>query len=127
MNKVQLIGHLGKDPEVRAMQSGGQVCNFTLATSERWTDKTSGEKKERTEWHRIVIFDTNLISIAERFLKKGSQVYLEGQIETRKWDDKGQDRYTTEIVLRQFAGEIELLDKRGSSAEQSPAPAAEAA
>ena len=115
VNKVILIGNLGKDPEVRSMQSGGKVCNLSVATSESWKDKMSGERKDRTEWHRVVIFNENLISVAERFLKKGSKVYLEGQIETRKWQDQsGQEKYSTEIVLRPFRGELTLLDSRES-------------
>ena len=113
VNKVILIGNLGKDPEVRSMQNGGKVCNLSVATSESWKDKMSGERKERTEWHRVVIFNENLISVAERFLKKGSKVYLEGQIETRKWSDQsGVEKYSTEVVLRQFRGELTLLDGR---------------
>ena len=113
VNKVILIGNLGKDPEVRSMQSGGKVCNLSVATSESWKDKMSGERKERTEWHRVVIFNENLISVAERFLKKGSKVYLEGQIETRKWADQaGVEKYSTEIVLRPIRGELTLLDSR---------------
>jgi single-strand DNA-binding protein len=113
VNKVILIGNLGKDPEVRSMQSGGKVCNLSVATSESWKDKMSGERKDRTEWHRVVIFNENLISVAERFLKKGSKVYLEGQLETRKWQDQsGQEKYSTEIVLRPFRGELTLLDSR---------------
>ncbi|MDB5396741.1 MAG: single-stranded DNA-binding protein [Rhodospirillales bacterium] len=113
VNKVILIGNLGKDPEVRSMQNGGKVCNLSVATSETWKDKMSGERKERTEWHRVVIFNDNLINIAERYLKKGSKVYLEGQIETRKWSDQaGVEKYSTEIVLRQFRGELTLLDSR---------------
>jgi single-strand DNA-binding protein len=113
VNKVILIGNLGKDPEVRSFQNGGKVCNLSLATSETWKDKMSGERKERTEWHRVVIFNENLISVAERFLKKGSKVYVEGQIETRKWaDQSGVEKFSTEIVLRQFRGELTLLDSR---------------
>jgi len=113
VNKVILIGNLGKDPEVRSMQSGGKVCNLSVATSESWKDKMSGERKDRTEWHRVVIFNENLISVAERFLKKGSKVYLEGQLQTRKWQDQsGNDKYTTEIVLQRFRGELVLLDSR---------------
>ena len=117
VNKVILIGNLGKDPEVRSMQNGGKVCNLSVATSESWKDKSSGERKERTEWHRVVIFNENLISVAERFLKKGSKVYLEGQIETRKWADQqsGQEKYSTEVVLRPFRGELTLLDSRESA------------
>lgn len=117
VNKVILVGNLGKDPEVRSMQNGGKVCSFSVATSERWRDKQSGENKERTEWHRVVIFNENLSGIAERYLRKGSKVYIEGQLETRKWTDQGgQEKYTTEIVLRQFRGELTLLDGRGEGA-----------
>ncbi len=113
VNKVILIGNLGRDPEVRSMQSGGKVCNLSVATSESWKDRASGERKERTEWHRVVIFNENLIQIAERYLKKGSKVYLEGQIETRKWSDQsGQERFSTEVVLRPYRGELTLLDSR---------------
>ncbi len=120
VNKVILIGNLGKDPEVRSMQNGGKVCNLSVATSESWKDKGSGERKERTEWHRVVIFNENLVGIAERYLKKGSKVYLEGQIETRKWaDQSGQEKYSTEIVLRPYRGELTLLDSRESGASSS--------
>ena len=113
VNKVILIGNLGRDPEVRTMQSGGKVCNLSVATSESWRDKGSGERREKTEWHRVVIFNENLIQVAERFLKKGSKVYLEGQIETRKWTDQsGQEKYSTEVVLRPFRGELTMLDGR---------------
>jgi single-strand DNA-binding protein len=134
VNKVILIGNLGKDPEVRTFQNGGKVVNLRIATSERWRDKTSGENKERTEWHAVAIFNENLGRIAEQYLRKGSKVYLEGQLETRKWQDQsGQDRYTTEVVLRQFRGELTLLDGRGegggaeraaSGGGYEPAPAA---
>lgn len=114
VNKVILIGNLGKDPEVRRLNSGDSVVNFTLATSETWRDKTTGERKERTEWHNIVIFNENIGKVVEQYCKKGSKVYVEGQIQTRKWQDKeGQDRYTTEIVLQRFRGELTLLDSRG--------------
>lgn len=115
VNKVILVGNLGRDPEVRTMQqSGGRVASLSVATSESWKDKNSGERKERTEWHRVSIYNDNLISIVERYLKKGSKVYLEGQLETRKYTDKdGAEKYTTEVVLRQFRGELTLLD--GSS------------
>lgn len=114
VNKVILVGNLGREPEVRALQSGDRVCNLSVATSESWKDKASGERKERTEWHRVVIFNQNLVGIAERFLKKGSKIYLEGQLETRKYTDKdGAEKYTTEVVLRAFRGELTLLDGRG--------------
>jgi single-strand DNA-binding protein len=112
VNKVILLGHLGKDPEVRTMQSGSKLCSFSLATSESWKDKQSGERQERTQWHNVVIFNDGLVGVAERYLRKGSKVYVEGQLETRKWQDQnGNDRYTTEVVLRQFRGELTLLDK----------------
>ncbi|WP_119678444.1 single-stranded DNA-binding protein [Indioceanicola profundi] len=113
VNKVILVGNLGKDPEIRNMQSGGRVCNLSIATSESWKDRNSGERKERTEWHRVVIFNDNLAQIAERYLRKGSKVYIEGQLETRKYTDQsGVEKYTTEVVLRQFRGELTLLDGR---------------
>jgi single-strand DNA-binding protein len=114
VNKVILIGNLGRDPEVRSMQNGGKVCNLSIATSESWRDKQSGERREKTEWHRVVLFNENLINVAERYLKKGSKVYIEGQLETRKYQDQsGAEKYTTEVVLRQFRGELTLLDSRG--------------
>tara|TARA_R110000803_G_scaffold37320_2_gene80372 strand:- start:1315 stop:1779 length:465 start_codon:yes stop_codon:yes gene_type:complete len=110
VNKVILVGNLGKDPEVRKMPSGDSVCNMTVATSETWNDKSSGEKKEKTEWHRVSMFG-KLADIAERYLKKGSKVYLEGQLQTRKWQDQtGQDKYSTEVVLRGFGGSMVMLD-----------------
>ena len=113
VNKVILIGNLGRDPEVRTFQNGGRVCNLRLATTERWKDRNTGERRERTEWHNVAIFNENLARIAEQYLRKGSSVYLEGQLETRKWQDQsGQDRYTTEVVLRPFRGEMTLLDGR---------------
>jgi single-strand DNA-binding protein len=113
VNKVILIGNLGRDPEVRSFPNGGKVVNLRVATSENWRDKQSGERKERTEWHSVAIFNENLGRIAEQYLRKGSKVYLEGQLETRKWQDQsGQDRYSTEVVLRQFRGELTLLDVR---------------
>jgi single-strand DNA-binding protein len=113
VNKVILIGNLGRDPEVRTFQNGGKVCNLRIATSENWKDRNSGERRERTEWHSVAIFNENLARIAEQYLKKGSKVYVEGQLETRKWQDQsGADRYTTEVVLRQFRGELTLLDGR---------------
>ena len=121
VNKAILVGNVGKDPEIRTMQSGGKVASFSLATSKRWTDKTTGEKQEKTEWHRIAIFSEQLVSVTERFIKKGTKLYVEGSIETRKWTDQsGQDRYTTEVVLRPYNGELVILDtanRHGSSAE----------
>ncbi len=116
VNKVILIGNLGADPEVRTFQNGGKVCNLRIATSETWRDKQTGENRERTEWHRVAIYDEQLASVAERFLQKGRKVYLEGQLETRKWQDQsGQDRYSTEVVLRRFRSSLTLLDSRGDS------------
>lgn len=114
VNKVILVGNLGKDPEVRRMTSGEPVVNLSVATSETWRDKASGERKERTEWHRVVIFNENLAKVAEQYLKKGSKVYLEGQLATRKWTDKdGAEKYSTEVVLNRFRGELVMLDSRG--------------
>jgi len=113
VNKVIIVGNLGRDPEVRSFPNGGRVVNLRIATSENWRDKASGERKERTEWHSVAIFNEALAKVAEQYLKKGSKVYLEGQLETRKWQDQsGADRYTTEVVLRQFRGELTLLDGR---------------
>ncbi len=117
VNKVILVGNLGRDPEVRSFPNGGKVCNLRIATSESWRDKQSGERKERTEWHSVAIFNENLARIAEQYLKKGSKVYIEGQLETRKWQDQsGADRYSTEVVLRAFRGELTLLDGRDGGA-----------
>ncbi len=114
VNKVILIGNLGRDPEVRTMSNGGRVANLSVATSERWKDRQSGEPREKTEWHRVVIFDDKLVDVTERFLNKGSKVYLEGQLQTRKWQDQsGQDRYTTEVVLQLFRSQLTMLDSRG--------------
>lgn len=113
VNKVILIGNLGRDPEVRSFPNGGKVCNLRIATSENWRDRNTGERRERTEWHSVAIFNENLAKVAEQYLKKGSKVYIEGQLETRKWQDQsGADRYSTEIVLRPFRGELTLLDGR---------------
>ncbi|MGE4352120.1 MAG: single-stranded DNA-binding protein [Bdellovibrionales bacterium] len=115
VNKVILVGNLGKDPEVRSFQNGGRVASFPLATSESWKDKATGERKDRTEWHRISVMNENLVMICERYLKKGAKVYLEGQLETRKWTGQdGQERYTTEVVLRPYRGELTMLDSRNS-------------
>jgi single-strand DNA-binding protein len=114
VNKVILIGNLGKDPEIRSTNDGTRIANFTLATSENWRDKASGERRERTEWHRVVIFNERLAEVAEKYLKKGAKVYVEGALQTRKWTDKeGQERYTTEVVLQRFRGELTMLDSRG--------------
>ena len=114
VNKVILVGNLGADPEARSMGSGGEVVQLSVATSENWTDKASGERREKTEWHRVVIFNDNLVKVAEQYLRKGSKVYIEGAIQTRKWTDQsGQEKYSTEIVLQKFRGELTMLDGRG--------------
>jgi single-strand DNA-binding protein len=113
VNKVILVGNLGRDPEVRSFQNGGKVVNLRIATSENWRDKATGERKERTEWHSVAIFNENIAKIAEQYLRKGSKVYVEGQLETRKWQDQsGADRYSTEVVLRPYTGSLTLLDGR---------------
>jgi single-strand DNA-binding protein len=133
VNKVILVGNLGKDPEIRALQSGAKVANLSVATSESWNDKQSGERKERTEWHRVVIFNERIVDVAERFLRKGRKVYLEGALETRKYTDQsGQERYMTEVVLRNFRGELTPLDSAGAtdgevSSSRASAPQASAA
>jgi single-strand DNA-binding protein len=114
VNKVTLVGNLGRDPEVRRMPSGEAMVSFSMATSESWRDKASGERKEKTEWHRVVIFNENLAKVAEQYLKKGSKIYLEGQLQTRKYTDKdGAEKYSTEVVLQKFRGELVMLDGRG--------------
>jgi single-strand DNA-binding protein len=114
VNKVILVGNLGADPEIRRLNSGDPVVNMRIATSESWRDKMSGERREKTEWHNVVIFNDNLAKVAEQYLKKGMKVYVEGQLQTRKWQDQqGQDRYTTEVVLQKFRGELQMLDARG--------------
>lgn len=119
VNKVTLIGNLGKDPEARSFANGGKVVSFTVATSENWRDKASGERKEKTEWHNVSIFSEGLAKVAEQYLKKGSKVYLEGQLETRKWQDQsGNDRYSTDVVLRQFNSSMVLLDGRGGGGSE---------
>jgi single-strand DNA-binding protein len=134
LNKVTLIGNLGKDPEIRSAQSGMKIVNLTVATSDSWNDKASGERKEQTEWHRVVIMNDRLADVAERFLKKGSKVYLEGKLQTRKWtDNSGQEKYTTEVLLGRFGAEMLLLDRNPNSgggddyaprASAAPRPAA---
>ncbi|HDR28836.1 single-stranded DNA-binding protein [Rhodovulum sp.] len=115
VNKVILIGNLGRDPEVRSFPSGGKLCNLRIATSEQWKDRNTGERRERTEWHSVAIYPEPLVRVAEQYLKKGSKVYIEGQLETRKWQDQsGQERYTTEIALRPYRSELVMLDGRGS-------------
>jgi single-strand DNA-binding protein len=116
VNKVILIGNLGRDPEIRTTQDGLRICTLSVATSESWRDKASGERKERTEWHRVVIFNDKLVEIVEKYLKKGAKVYLEGALQTRKWtDNSGQERYTTEVVLQRYRGELTMLDTRGGA------------
>ncbi len=129
VNKVILIGNLGRDPEIRSTQDGTRIANLSVATSENWRDKTSGERKERTEWHRVVVFNDRLVDVIEKYLKKGAKVYLEGALQTRKWtDNSGQERYTTEVVLQRYRGELTMLDGRGGGggggegyAEEAPA------
>ncbi len=133
VNKVILVGNLGRDPEVRFMQDGTKVANLSVATSESWRDKQTGERREKTEWHRVVIWNQNLAEVAEKYLRKGSKIYLEGQLQTRKWQDQsGQDRYSTEVVLSRFRGELTMLDGRpegasATSGEDIGLPAAAAA
>ncbi len=131
VNKVILVGNLGKDPEVRRLNSGEQVVNLSLATSETWRDKTTGERREKTEWHRVVIFNENIGKVVEQYCKKGSKIYIEGQLQTRKWTDQsGVEKYSTEVVLQRYRGELTLLDSRGGGAggesferdERAPAP-----
>ena len=120
VNKVILVGNLGADPEIRSLTSGDRVANLRIATSESWRDRQSGERKEKTEWHRVVIFNDNLVKVAEQYLRKGSKVYIEGAIQTRKWTDQsGQEKYSTEIVLQKFRGELTMLDGRGDNAGDS--------
>ncbi len=114
VNKVILVGNLGRDPEVRSFQNGGKVCNLRIATSETWKDKNTGERREKTEWHSVAIFQEGLVRVAEQYLRKGSKVYIEGQLQTRKWQDQsGADRYSTEVVLQGFGGTLVMLDGRG--------------
>ena len=118
VNKVILVGNLGKDPETRRLNSGDPVVSFPLATSESWRDQQSGERREKTEWHNVVIFNDNLAKVAEQYLKKGAKVYIEGQLQTRQWEDQsGQKRYTTEVVLQKFRGELQMLETRGGGSE----------
>ena len=120
VNKVILVGNLGKDPEVRHTQDGRAIVNLSVATSENWRDKQTGERKERTEWHRVVIFNENLAKVAEQYLKKGAKVYLEGQLQTRKYTDKdGVEKYSTEVVLQQYRGELTMLDARGGGGDSA--------
>jgi single-strand DNA-binding protein len=117
VNKVILVGNLGADPEIRRLNSGDPVVNLRIATSETWRDKNSGERREKTEWHQVVIFNDNLAKVAEQYLKKGMKVYIEGSLQTRKWEKDGIERYTTEIVLQKFRGELQMLDARGQGGE----------
>ena len=120
VNKVIIVGNLGRDPEIRSLNSGDKVCNLSVATSESWRDKATGEKKEKSEWHRVVIFNDNLSTVAEKYLRKGSKVYIEGQLQTRKWtDSSGQEKYSTEIVLQRFRGELQILDSKGDGQGQA--------
>ena len=115
VNKVILVGNLGKDPEIRSFQNGGRVASFSIATSENWKDKATGERKEKTEWHRISVLNEKLVEVVEKYVKKGSKLYIEGQLETRKWTDKdGHEKYSTEVVLRPFRGELTMLDGKSS-------------
>ena len=124
VNKVILVGNLGADPEIRNTQNGNKIANMTLATSESWKDRTSGERREKTEWHRVVIFNEGLCKVAENYLRKGSKVYIEGQLQTRKWQDQtGADRYSTEIVLQGFNSTLTMLDGRGDNSGGHPSPA----
>jgi single-strand DNA-binding protein len=117
VNKVILVGNLGRDPEIRSTQDGKRIANFSLATSENWRDRASGERKERTEWHRVVVFNDRLVDVIEKYVKKGSKLYIEGALQTRKWtDNSGQERYTTEVVLQNFRGELTMLDGRSGGA-----------
>ena len=119
VNKVTLIGNLGADPEIRSLNSGDRVANLRIATSETWRDRASGERKERTEWHRVVVFNENIVKVCENYLRKGAKVYIEGALQTRKYQDQsGAERYSTEIVLQKFRGELTMLDGRGGDAEQ---------
>ncbi len=121
VNKVILVGNLGRDPEVRYAQSGAKIVNMSVATSDQWKDKQTGERKEKTEWHRVVIFNERLGDVAEKYLKKGSKVYLEGALQTRKWTDKsGQEKYTTEVVIDRFRGELTMLDTKGGGGGGEP-------
>jgi len=120
VNKVILVGNLGKDPETRSMQDGSKIVNFTLATSETWNDRASGERKEKTEWHRVVVFNDRIADVVEKYLRKGAKVYVEGSLQTRKWTDKdGVEKYTTEVVIGKFRGELTMLSGRGDDAGES--------
>ncbi len=122
VNKVILVGNLGNDPDVRTMQSGDKIVNLSVATSESWKDKATGERKENTQWHRVVIFNQGLVNVCENYLKKGAKVYIEGQLETRSYEQDGQKKYTTEVVLRPYRGELTMLDSRNSGGSDYGAP-----
>ena len=125
VNKVILVGNLGADPEIRSLNSGDRVANLRIATSETWRDRSSGERKEKTEWHRVVVFNENIVKVCEQYLRKGAKVYIEGAIQTRKWaDQSGVEKYSTEIVLQKFRGELTMLDGRGDNEAPGPARAA---
>jgi len=119
LNKVTLIGNLGADPDVRTMQNGGEVCNLSVATTDSWKDKNTGERREKTEWHRVVVFSPGLVTVCKNYLKKGSKVYLEGQLETRSWEQDGQKKYTTEVVLKNFNSSMIMLDARGGGGQEN--------
>ena len=120
VNKVILLGNLGQDPDVRTMQNGKKVCTFSVATSDSWKDKDTGEKKEKTEWHRVVVFHEGLVGVVENYIKKGTKVYVEGSLQTRKWtDDKGTEKYTTEIIIQGYGGRIDIVSAKGSNQELS--------
>ena len=120
VNKVILLGNLGQDPDVRTMQNGKKVCTFSVATSDSWKDKDTGEKKEKTEWHRVVVFNEGLVGVVENYIKKGTKVYVEGSLQTRKWtDDKGTEKYTTEIIIQGYGGRIDIVSAKGSNQELS--------
>ncbi len=126
VNKVILVGNLGRDPEVRSMQDGSKIVQLSLATSETWKDRTTGERKDKTEWHRIVVFNDKLAEICEKYLNKGSRIYVEGQLQTRKWtDQQGQEKYTTEIIVPRFRGELTILDSRNNGSSISDIPSAD--
>jgi single-strand DNA-binding protein len=123
VNKAILVGNLGRDPEIRSTQAGDRIANLSIATSESWRDKTTGERKERTEWHRVVIFNDNLVEIVEKYLRKGAKVYIEGALQTRKWtDNSGQERYSTEVVLQRYRGQVTMLDSRNGSHAEDAGP-----
>jgi single-strand DNA-binding protein len=119
VNKVIIVGNVGKDPEIRAMQNGNEIANLTVATSEKWKDKNTGEQKEKTEWHRVVVFSAGLVSVVKNYVKKGSKLYIEGALQTRKWQGQdGKDNYSTEVVLQGFGSSIQMLDSRGNTAQE---------